>query len=470
MADHTVNLTEGDIGRHLVQLSVPMFLGSSAMIVASMIDTIYVGWIGAPELAAVSFAFPLMIAMVTIATGLGIGAASISARAMGAGDMRRVSRVSTDALLLCTVLVMGCCVVAYVFMEPLVALLGAEDDVFDLTVAYMEVWIWGLPLFSIPMVATGMMRAVGNARAPAALLAAGAGLQVIIAPALIFGIPGINEGIGLQGVAWSFGASRLLIFFITMVLMLRMGLLLADSPAFSERMESWREVLKIGVPSMVSNLVGPVSLAVTIALLARHGDAVVAGFGVASRIEMLATMLIGAVAGSTGPFAGQNWGAGLPERIYRAQSLAYRFSHAWAVLAALLLFLFGRAIVGLITDDPGVIEASYLFLIIVTATYGFMGVGQVASATFIALGKPMQPLVLSVGRMIVVYIPLALLLEQPMGYAGIFLATAVCNVLLGIAGFFWIRAFLGTQTARLKRPAAYDEKAPKSMETFAQEF
>ena len=78
MADHTVNLTEGDIGRHLVQLSVPMFLGSSAMIVASMIDTIYVGWIGAPELAAVSFAFPLMIAMVTIATGLGIGAASIS--------------------------------------------------------------------------------------------------------------------------------------------------------------------------------------------------------------------------------------------------------------------------------------------------------------------------------------------------------------------------------------------------------
>ena len=63
-----------------------------------------------------------------------------------------------------------------------------------------------------------------------------------------------------------------------------------------------------------------------------------------------------------------------------------------------------------------------------------------------------------------------ILLEQPMGYAGIFLATAVCNVLLGIAGFFWIRAFLGTQTARLKRPAAYDEKAPKSMETFAQEF
>jgi Na+-driven multidrug efflux pump len=208
MADGKVSLTEGDVGRHLVQLSMPMFLGSASMILASMIDTVYVGWIGAKELAAVSFAFPLMIAMVTIATGLGIGAASISARAMGAGDMRRVSRVSTDALLLCTVLVIACTILAYVFMEPLVGLLGAKGEVLPLTVDYMKVWVWGLPLFSIPMVGTGMMRAVGNARAPAVLLSAGAGLQVIIAPALIFGIPGINEGICLQGVAWAICASR----------------------------------------------------------------------------------------------------------------------------------------------------------------------------------------------------------------------------------------------------------------------
>ena len=452
----TVDLTDGDVGRHLVRLTVPMFLGTSSMILASMIDTVYVGWIGAKELAAVSFAFPLMIAMVTLATGLGIGAASISARAMGAGDMARVARVSTDALLLCSVLVVACSAVAYVFMEPLVHLLGAKAEVFTLTVAYMKVWVWGLPLFSVPMVGVGMMRAVGNAKAPAWLLSIGAGLQVVIAPALIFGIPGINEGIGLQGVAWAFGWSRLLTFVATLVMLARMGLLVANAPAWSERVQSWREVLKIGVPSMASNLVGPVSLAVTIALLARYGDSVVAGFGVASRIEMLATMLIGAVAASTGPFAGQNWGAGNPERIYRAQSLAYRFSHGWAIVAAAVLALLGRQIVGLINDDPGVVEASYLFLLIVTVTYGFMGVGQVASATFIALGKPIQPLVMSVGRMIVVYIPLALALEIPFGYAGIFLATGICNVLLGVAGYFWVRSFLGAQVRRLppQRPAA----------------
>ena len=71
----------------------------------------------------------------------------------------------------------------------------------------------------------------------------------------------------------------------------------------------------------------------------------------------------------------------------------------------------------------------------------------------------MQPLVLSVGRMIVVYIPLALLLEESLGYVGIFLATAVCNVLLGVVGFFWVRSFLAAQVTSFKRRASANQPA-----------
>ena len=81
-----IDLTEGPIGRHLVNLTIPMFLGISSMIVASLIDTVYVGWIGTLELAAVSFTFPVVMAMATVSMGLGIGASSIIARVVGAGD------------------------------------------------------------------------------------------------------------------------------------------------------------------------------------------------------------------------------------------------------------------------------------------------------------------------------------------------------------------------------------------------
>jgi putative MATE family efflux protein len=449
-----VNLTEGDVGRHLVRLTIPMFLGISSMIVAAMIDTIYIGWIGTVELAAVSFTFPVVMALTTLPMGIGVGAASIIARVMGAGDMAQVTRLSTDAMVLAGLLVIVGSVVVYPFVEPLFAFLGAGAEILPLSVRYMQIWLLGLPMFAIPMVATTIMRAVGNARLPGILMSAGAGLQVLLAPALIFGIPGLWNRIGFEGAAWGFVLSRSVTFVITAIFLTRMRLFVVDTRTIEKRIASWREVLRIGVPSMMSNLVGPVSLAVTVALLAGHGPAVVAGFGVASRIESLATMVLMALSSSTGPFVGQNWGAGLPDRIRRAQSLGYRFSHGWALVAFIVLAGLGRTLVGWINDDPAVIDTTYHYLLILPMTYGFLGTGMVAGSTFVALGRPLQPLVLAITRMLVFYVPLALLLERWLDYAGVFLAAAICNVLMGAIAFAWVRVFLADQIARLE-PAAF---------------
>lgn len=74
------DLTQGPIGPHLVRLTVPMFLGVASMMIASMIDSIYVGLIGTVELAAVSFVFPLIMALTQVAMGVGMGASSLIAR------------------------------------------------------------------------------------------------------------------------------------------------------------------------------------------------------------------------------------------------------------------------------------------------------------------------------------------------------------------------------------------------------
>jgi putative MATE family efflux protein len=445
-----VNLAEGDIARHLIRLTIPMFLGISSMIVAAMIDTIYVGWIGTLELAAVSFTFPVVMALSTLPMGIGVGAASIIARVTGAGDPERVSRLATDAMLLVSALVIAGALALYPFVTDLFVALGADPDILPLSVRYMQIWLSGLPFFAIPMVATTVMRAVGNARLPGFLMSAGAGLQVMLAPVLIFGVPGFWDGVGFEGAAWGFVLSRVLTFGVTAFFLVRMGLFVVDARSIADRMASWREVLRIGVPSMVSNLVGPVSLAVTVALLAGHGYAVVAGFGVASRIESLATMVLMALSSSTGPFVGQNWGAGRPDRIRQAQSLGYRFAFAWGVIAFAVLAIFGRTLVGWINADPAVVEATYLYLLILPITYGFLGTGMVAGSTFVALGRPLQPLILSASRMIVFYVPMALVLEGWLGFTGVFIAAAVCNVLMGTAAFFWIRSFLATRTAEIE--------------------
>ncbi len=442
------DLAVGSVSRHLLKLTVPMFLGISSMIVAAMIDTIYVGWLGTLELAAVSFTFPVVMALSTLPMGIGIGAASIIARVVGAGDESRVRRLASDSLLLVVLIVLAATALGYIFVEPLFRILGAAEDTLPLSVSYMRIWFIGLPAFALPMVAINIMRAVGNARLPGIIMGVGAGMQVALAPVFIFGIPGWWPGLGFEGAALGFVISRIITFGYTVYVLRAMHLLSFERRGCRKLIESWREILRIGLPAMMSNMIGPVSMGVIVAMLADYGHIVVAGFGVASRIEALAIMILMALAASTGPFVGQNWGAGKFDRIYRVQTLGYRFSHLWALVAFVVLAGAGRWIIGWINDDPGVIEATYAYLLLVPITYGFLGIGMVAGSTFIALGKPLPTLILSISRMIIIYIPLALLLEIWFGYRGIFAAAAVCNVIMGWAAVTWVKQTLGTQIRR----------------------
>lgn len=439
-------LVEGSTGKHLVNLTIPMFLGISSMFVASMIDIIYVGMIGSLELAAVSFSFPVVMGMTTVTMGVGVGAASIIARMVGRGERALAPRLATHALLLAALFVTALSILMSAFQEAVFRGLGANAEIRPLIAEYMGVWVFGLPLFALSMVSTMIMRAVGNARTPGFIMAGSAALQVAMAPPLMFGLPGYADGLGLVGAAWAFVCSRAVIFLITLAALRRLRLLPWRIGGLRALWASWREVLAIGIPSAMTNLIGPASLAITIVLLAPHSNAVVAGFGIASRIETLAIMVLMALAASTGPFVGQNWGAGQHARVLEAHRLAYRFALGYSLAICLLLALWGRSIADAIGDDAAVADAAYAYLLLVPATYGLLGVGMVASATFTALGKPMPALILSVSRMAAVYAPLALVGDWLFGYQGIFAAAAVANLLIGALSAYWIRRHLRRRT------------------------
>jgi Na+-driven multidrug efflux pump len=182
-----------------------------------------------------------------------------------------------------------------------------------------------------------------------------------------------------------------------------------------------------------------VTMGIIFSLLARHGTEIVAAFGIAVRIEMLATVVLMALSSSIAPVVGQNHGAGLHRRVRRALNTGYRFSLAWGVAAFLVLALTGRAIAGFISDDTAVIDAAYQYLLIVSLSYGFAGMLMVSGSGFVALGKPMPSLWLSVGRMFIVYVPLAMIADHWLGYTGIFAANALANLMIGIAAFVWLR-------------------------------
>ena len=162
------------------------------------------------------------------------------------------------------------------------------------------------------------------------------GFQLIVSPILIFGLFGVPAQ-GLLGSAYAF----LIIGFIRII---AFGVLVANEDILqtTDVLKGWLQsakgIMHIALPSMLSSLIGPISMGITIALLAAHGDVIVAAFGVVSRIEMLVTMILGALASSVAPFVGQNWGAKQDDRVSEGLSIGYRFCF---VLGSAVFHCFG---------------------------------------------------------------------------------------------------------------------------------
>jgi putative MATE family efflux protein len=434
------DLTTGSVPRALIGLTAPMVMGVSSSILVQTLEMGFIGQLGTQHLAAITFTFPLTMLLTSIALGISIGTSSVISRSVGSGDRSDVARLGTHSLLLVAIAMAILSVITWLSVDSIFAVIGVPAATMPLIHSYLDIYLPGTVLFTLTMIAGSIMRANGNAAIPGIVMTVGAGINLILDPILIFGWFGLPR-LELAGAALAMTLTRVGTTLV-MLYYVYNGNMILRSHLSRGMMTSVRRILHVGLPAMATQLIGPVNALMITALLAQHGERVIAGFGVAGRIEAVAAIMLFALSGSIGPFVGQNSGAGLPERVSSGVRTAYQFCLAYGLLVALPLVLFGEALAGLIDDDPRVIQVAAFYLSIVPFSYGIWGVLMMASASFNALGKPIPSTILSFTRMFIIYLPLAYLLNDWQGYRGIFLATLISNVLLGIAGWFWFRSHL----------------------------
>lgn len=432
-------LTHGPVGKHLVDMTVPVLYGVAMMMLQGFADAWFIGKVGDRELAALSFAFPVLMVVTSVAIGLGAGTSSVVARAIGADDHRRARRLATDSLLLSFGITAAICVLGIMTINPLFTLLGAPADMLPLIGGYMRILYAGVPFIVVGMVGMSSMRATGDTRLPSRLMVIASILNVALDPLLIFGVGPIPR-MELQGAAMAALLARATIFAGTLYFMQhRLDMLSYKLPKFEEMKSSWRDILHVGIPAAATNAVIPIATGVITAMLARYGPEAVAGFGVASRIESVTLVMYYAMSAIIGPFVGQNMSAGKSDRIYHALRLCTLFCLGSGLAIAITLAAASQFLPGLFSDNPEVTDVATLFLWIAPVSYGAYGMVMVMNASFNGMGKPMPAVVVSVARMVVIYLPLALLGDWLFGIAGIFGAYAAANILMGITAYIWAR-------------------------------
>ncbi len=441
MADSSIEatLTRGSVAKTLMGLALPMMGGIFAAVGFNFVDTYFVAKLGAAELAAMSFTFPVVMVLFGISFGLGTGMTSVVSRAIGSGHDERVRRIVSDGLVLSFLVVLIVAGLGMLTIEPLFTLLGATPDVLPLIERYMIIWYPGIVFLVVPMVANAAIRSTGDTRLPALLMIGATGLNVLLDPLLIFGLWGFPR-LGLEGAAIATVIARATTLVASLYLLhFRVHLLNFEMPKLKDVWHSWKQVGAIALPATATNLLVPVAMGVVTRLVAEHGSDAVAAWGVGSRIGALAMIPVFGLCSGLVPFVGQNWGAGEYRRVYSAQRYGYLFSLLWGVCMVVVLYFAGEWMGQFFVEDKKVVAQIALFLAIMPLGFVMQGIVQINEETLNSIGKPMSAVVQTLVHQGLLYVPLGYVGMEFWGLQGLFFALVAADMLGGGFSLWLVR-------------------------------
>ena len=402
LAPRTRRLLEGPIAPTLLALAAPNVVMLVAQVAINVLEAYFVGWLGADALAGISVTFPLVMLMQTMsAGGMGGGVASAVARALGAGRRTDASALVAHAMVIALVM-------AAVFSAALLGggpaiyrAMGAREGALAAALAYSNVIFAGAAAFWLFNTLAAVVRGTGNMLLPAAVALGGSAVLLTLSPALIFGW-GPLPRLGVRGAAIGVVAYYALGTFVFLGYLLSgRSLVRLRASAVRFRGVLFQEILRVGAPSLVSNVQTNLTVVLLTALVGPFGTLALAGYGMGARLEYLQIPLVFGFGSALVTMVGTNFGAGRGERARRAAWTGAAMAAGATEAIGLAAALFPHAWLGLFSTEPEVLAAGAAYLRVVGPTYGFFGLGLALYFASQGAGRLLWPLLAGVTRLAV---------------------------------------------------------------------
>lgn len=447
--------TTGSTMRHVVVMTATGGVGLLAIFMVDALNLFYISLLGQVELAAaIGFAGTLQFFMISVSIGLSIAATAMVSRAVGAGQREDGRCIASSALLTLVSLLTVVSIGVWVMREEALALLGAEGETLAVASRFMAIVVPSMPLLGVTMVAGGLLRAVGDGRRAMWVTLSGGLIAAALDPLFIFGF-----GLGVDGAA--------VVSVLARIIMAGIGLRLAVGvhdllgPLRADRMVAdARGLMAIALPAVATQLSTPFGNAYLTRLVAEHGSDAVAGWAVVGRLSAVAFGAVFALSGAVGPILGQNYGAGLAERIRTTYRDALIFVAVYVLLIWALLWLATDAIVQAFGVTGAGIEVVSAFTGFGAGAFLFTGWLFVSNAVFNNLGHPTWSTGFNWSRDGLVIPLIAAVIAGSLGTTGVVAVQAMAAVLVGSAAAVAVWRFLSS----LDLSAAAAAPAPPAAE------
>lgn len=415
------------IGRLFLSNALPMAVVMSMGGVLNVVDGIFVGrFIGPDALAAVSLAFPVAMVLSALATLAGGGMSSLMARHLGAGDRLAAARIFVGAHGL--VLAMSAGLVGlWVVIAPMLA---DGSEVVALAQDYLRILILGAPVQLLVGLQADALRNEGRAGMIAALSVL---VNLVNIGANWLGI--VVLGLGISGSALGTVVAQALGLALVTGLRTRVkGLLPLSTLRSHSWLFGWGQIVRLGLPLCLSFIgIAMVAGIVIVSLQAHAGaraEALIAGYGIVTRLLGFAFLPQMAIALAMQSIAGNNTGAGRMDRARAVLQLAMGTALLWCLSVTLAGTLGGSSLAGWFSTDPAMIAAVAEILRPMLLLYAASGPVLVLALYFQALGQPGRTAALTLVKPWLLTPLLILSLSAGLGLSGLWLAFPVADAII----------------------------------------
>lgn len=424
-------LGNAPIPKALIALGLPTMIGMMVNAAYNLVDAYFVAGLGTSQNGAISVAFPLGQIIVGLGLLFGSGAASYISRLLGRHDIEKANKVASTALYSSLLVGMIMILFTIIFLQPVLRILGATPSILPYAMTYTSVYILSsiFTIFNVTM--NNIVTSEGAAKTTMFALMAGAILNIILDPLLIYSL-----GLGIAGAAIATAISQI----VSTLVYVRY--IFSQKSNFSFRFKDCSfskailsEVFKIGVPTMIFQLLTSLSIALT-SILAKqsgYGDSVIAGMGDVTRIVSMGSLMVFGFIKGFQPIAGFNYGAKKFDRLYETIKTMLLWSTLFCMLFGFCLSIFSAPIMSLFSkDDLILIETGQKALTANGLSFILFGFYTVYSSLFLALGKGKEGFLLGACRQGICFVPVILILSFSWGIQGILYAQPIADVLSAI--------------------------------------
>mgnify|MGYP000467591590 FL=1 len=357
------DLTKGPMALHFRTLAIPAAFGMLFSTLYNVVDVYYAGLLSTDAQAGLAIGYQAFFILMAIGFGLSSALSSLVSNAKGSGDDTVAQRYVAQGIAF-GVIITGSCMVIGWFLGPRLIDLVSEPGAYrDAALGYFYWLIFALPGFLLAYGGNGILQAHGDSRSMQRALMVAFVANIALNPLFMFGLPGLWNGMGFNGIAAATIISQtgVMVYIVKRIFQLDI-MQSVKFAAFSPDKDSFKNIFAQLLPASSAMMVMFISGFVVQFALKSFGGHAVAAYGVAIRIEQILLLPILGMTGALLPIAGQNFGAQKYDRVRSALKYCWGIGFAMTALATPILLFGGSFAMALFSNDPDVIRAGSSYL------------------------------------------------------------------------------------------------------------